>query len=229
MDGKKGKKIGASEDGNESEVVQAFYDRGGPKSELYIVGTGSWKSMGNVPYCTNLEYHHSCFKFNTFLHGANHWLEYSSFNGQRIISIVCFDFENDMFREVPSPPKGDDQFMLGVIEDSLCACCFCDDDPYQFDIWVMKDYGVKESWTKQFRIEHTFLPDRLGDYYYPLILLKNGRMLMSHNDQDVCYNLKEKRFKKTDISAKQFYFYLSAYTPCFVSLKDVAKGEQISR
>ncbi|OMO95328.1 Aconitase/3-isopropylmalate dehydratase large subunit, alpha/beta/alpha [Corchorus olitorius] len=65
---------------------------------------------------------------------------------------------------------------------------------------------------------------------YPLMLLKNGRMLLSYNDKEVvCYNLKRKRFTKTDIYAKKDYFFLVAYTPCFVSLKDVAKGEQISR
>ncbi|OMO95327.1 hypothetical protein COLO4_15974 [Corchorus olitorius] len=210
---------------NQYKVVQTFYVNGeGPKAEVYTLGTGSWKSLGNAPFSISL----GCTRFNTFLHGACHWVRYSE---QR---IVCFDFEKEMFREVPSPPQykhePNDCLELGVIEDSLCACCYRDDDSYRFDIWVMKDYGVKESWTTQFRIKHTFLSDSHCDYYYPLILLKNGRMLMSYNDGEVvCYNLKKKRFTQTDIYAKKDHFFIVAYTPCFVSLKDVAKGEQISR
>ncbi|OMO88540.1 hypothetical protein COLO4_20224 [Corchorus olitorius] len=216
---------------NQYKVVQTFYVYGeGSKAELYTVGTGSWKSLGNAPYCSNLGY----TRFNTFLHGACHWVEYLNFNlNDQKIKIVCFDFENDMFRDLPSPPQfkpeKDDLLMLGVIEDSLCACCFREDS-YQFDIWVMKDYGVKESWTMQFRIEDTFFPYSRGDYYCPLILLKNGRMLMSCSDEEViCYNLKENRLMVTDIYAKGDRFSIIAYTPCFVSLKDVAIVEQISR
>ncbi|OMO57924.1 hypothetical protein COLO4_34989 [Corchorus olitorius] len=217
---------------NQYKVVQTFF-YGEPgedfKAELYTVGTGSWRSLGNAPFCLNLGY--TCF--NTFLHGAYHWVECLNLHVSDEI-IVCFDFENDMFREFPLPtqikPKASDHLKLGVIEDSLYACCYHNDDSYQFDIWVMKDYGVKESWTKQFRIKHTFLSHTYFDYYYPLMLLKNGRMLISYNDSDVvCYNLKRKRFIETNIYAKRNYFFMIAYTPCFISLKDVARGEQILR
>ncbi|OMO94182.1 hypothetical protein COLO4_16487 [Corchorus olitorius] len=164
---------------NQYKVVQTFYVNGeGRKAEVYTLGTRSWTSLGNAPFSIG------CMRFNTFLHGACHWVDYSKSNDKK---IACFDFEKDLFREVPSPPQykpeRDGSLKLGVIGDSFCASCYRDDDPFQFDIWVMKDYGVKESWTRQFRItKYESLFDSHIDYCYPLMLLKDGRMLLTYNE-----------------------------------------------
>ncbi|OMO69218.1 hypothetical protein COLO4_29208 [Corchorus olitorius] len=224
--------LGFSPKSNQYKVLQTFYANGaGPIAEVYTVGTGSWTSLGNAPI--SIFEHRS---FDAYLHGAFHWVTYSD-DGNSKGQIVCFDFEKDMFGEVPlfQFPCGRARITflnLGVIEDCLCVCGYPDYDFNHFEIWVMKDYGVKESWTMQFRIKHKSLSYAFSDWFYPLILLKNGRMLMSYGDEMiVCYNLKKKRFRETTIrrTVDSFGFDIVAYTPCFVSLKDVAKGEHISR
>ncbi|XWS53711.1 hypothetical protein CRYUN_Cryun10bG0023900 [Craigia yunnanensis] len=109
----------------------------GPKAEVYTIGAGSWKSLGHVLFEIGTK------RFNTYLRGAFHWVEYS------VDQIACFDFEEVLFREVRAPPQFQPEpfycLILGVIEDCLCACCYRDDGSYRFEIWVMKDYGVKES------------------------------------------------------------------------------------
>ncbi|OMO87439.1 hypothetical protein COLO4_20655 [Corchorus olitorius] len=222
--------FGFSSKTNQYKVLQTFYanNREGPKAEVYTVGTrGSWTSLGNAP----ISIKDQGFCFDAYLHGAFHWNNVVHSN----LQIVCFDFENDMFREVPSPQFPHRQVksaMLGVLEDCLCVYCYPDPVYSNFEIWVVKDYGVKESWTLKFHFTHTpsIFHTHCYDHYYPLLLLKNGRMLMSYNKKTIaCYNLEEKRFMKTDISPMTYHCFISAYTPCFISLKDVAKGEQISR
>ncbi|OMO82173.1 hypothetical protein COLO4_23193 [Corchorus olitorius] len=227
--------FGFSAKTNQYKVLQTFYVNGaGPKAEVYTVGTRSWRSLGNAPI--SIQDQRPCF--DAYLHGAFHWVMYSD-DGNSKDQIVCFDFEKEMFREVPffQFPCGRSRvttLKLGVLEDCLCVCGYPDYDSNHFEIWVMKDYGVKESWSMQFRIKHKDLSGASeSDWLYPLILLKNGRMLMSYgDDRVVCYNLKKKRFRETDIFRTVDGvdgFDTVAYTPCFVSLKDVAKGEQISR
>ncbi|GLT45701.1 hypothetical protein SLA2020_195150 [Shorea laevis] len=50
---------------------------------------------------------------------------------------------------------------LGVLGGCLCLIYACFSDPYPFELWVMKEYGVEASWTKLCRLlnpdDHTFL------------------------------------------------------------------------
>ncbi|XP_016700158.1 uncharacterized protein [Gossypium hirsutum] len=111
----------------------------------------------------------------------------------------------------------------GVLGGCLFICHY--PDFMQFDIWVMKEYGVKESWTKQFVIKHVY-----SGSYQPILVLSNGEIFMLSNyPKRTCYNQKGRYLR----GAKSFWipskFDAISYTPCFVSLYNVAKGEQISR
>ncbi|KAL8535109.1 hypothetical protein ACS0TY_010938 [Phlomoides rotata] len=53
--------------------------------------------------------------------------------------------------EQPSYPKGDSFPALGVIDGCFSVIIVLCNDGFQecyFDVWVMKEYGVKESWVK---------------------------------------------------------------------------------
>ena len=79
---------------NEYKVLQTFYvNEVGPKAEVYTIGAGSWRSLGNALCCIGIK------RFDTYLRGAFHWVRY--YNDQ----IPCFDFEEELFREVPAPPQ----------------------------------------------------------------------------------------------------------------------------
>ncbi|KAK6254620.1 hypothetical protein SCA6_015925 [Theobroma cacao] len=141
----------------------------------------------------------------------------------------------DLLGEVPAPPQfkldmlSFDRLRLGVFDGCLSACCYRTNGAWELEICVTKDYGVKESWTTQFRI-NPYVTDCKTDYYYPLIFLKNGEILISFNDEFVvCYNLEKGSLRDTRIFRTMGEFTTIGYTPCFVSLDDFAKGEQISR
>ncbi|KAM1227612.1 hypothetical protein ACFX2I_006852 [Malus domestica] len=69
------------------------------------------------------------------------------------LHIVSFDVAEEKFKEIERPGCGSldiCNFHLVVIYGCLSAVV-CHDRG-QIDIWVMKEYGVKESWTKEYVI-----------------------------------------------------------------------------
>ncbi|XVF28482.1 hypothetical protein REPUB_Repub15cG0033100 [Reevesia pubescens] len=100
--------------------------------------------------------------------------------------IVAFDFAEGKFREVPLPFDAADNFTtVGVLGGCLCWL------PHgtgaavkQYDFWVMKEYGVKESWSKVV-INIPFMCLR------PLSFLKNEEALLEIDGKLVLYNPRE--------------------------------------
>ncbi|KAI8006191.1 F-box protein [Camellia lanceoleosa] len=125
-------------------------DHTGSEVQVYSLGSTNWRSIGKVPYL--LEQRAS----EAFVDGRLHWLTHPRlYLGARIHrsrSIVSFDLADEQFREVPRPECGSlnrTNYHLAVLGGCLSAVVW-----YQrFEIWVMEEYSVKESWTKKFNIE----------------------------------------------------------------------------
>jgi hypothetical protein len=65
-----------------------------------------------------------------------------------------------------------------------------------FDIWVMREYGVKESWTKQFVI------GPLSGIQFPLGFTMNDELLMVARDgQLVSYNSNAQEINSLQVRA----------------------------
>ncbi|KAG5551601.1 hypothetical protein RHGRI_009870 [Rhododendron griersonianum] len=142
----------------ESETYEA-------EAEIYTLGEGPWRSLGRVPFHPDSQsfyaslsgaldwFNHS---FYASLNGAFHWL---TFDRASPDFIRCFDFDSERFRVVCEPPEFGthkkefpNHMSLGVLGGSLSICDFS--SPICVEIWIMKDYGIKESWTKEFVIEN---------------------------------------------------------------------------
>ncbi|XP_071705111.1 F-box protein CPR1-like [Rutidosis leptorrhynchoides] len=104
--------------------------------------------------------------------------------------IVAFCLSNEKFSEVPLP---NDVGILSKYEFKL----------YTFDgklsifrgveIWLMKEYGVKESWTKI--ILHG-LDETPISVHQPKIFNYNGKVLLVNNDQMLMYDIEEGKLCK---------------------------------
>jgi F-box interacting protein len=79
------------------------------------------------------------------VNGLVHWLVYDVF-----WSIVSFDLEKDSYQNLLLPDKVEiDGSTFGLLRD--CLCIFT--NSFEFlDVWVLKNYGNKKSWTKLYRI-----------------------------------------------------------------------------
>ncbi|KAF7837192.1 F-box protein [Senna tora] len=197
-------------------------------AEIYHMDTGTWKSIGYAPCALVVS------SFNSFLRGSLHWVPSAGNSSEYIYS---FNFETEQFGSVPPPPCLDgtkreisDYLKLGIVEGCLFICVF--GDSRKFDIWVMKDYGVKESWTKQFVIENLYPRQSRSssDFYEPVKFMSNGEILMLYNDSEVvCYNTQTKRLRRTRVTHTRHEFNSIAHTPSMVSLYHVAKRELVQR
>jgi F-box interacting protein len=63
--------------------------------------------------------------------------------------IVSFDLGNESYQKILLPDYGEVMrvLSLSVLRDCLCMII-------NHDVWVMKDYGHTESWTKLFTVSY---------------------------------------------------------------------------
>ncbi|KAF9617131.1 hypothetical protein IFM89_034181 [Coptis chinensis] len=138
-------------------------------------------------------------RVSVFLHGRHHWLtvdERSLTDGPLIVS---FDLGVEDFGSVPTPDShlfkySFECYYVGVLEGNLSAV-ECSSESY-IHVWVMKKYNIKESWVKQFSIEHDSLCRKgLDCLYVELIkLCTNGELLLLCNSNYlVSYNIKSRK------------------------------------
>ncbi|KAM1056911.1 hypothetical protein ACFX13_031014 [Malus domestica] len=229
---------------NEYKVLQTtssnneFY--GEREAEIYTLGTGVWRSIGSVPQTILKRNRDEAIQlpFDAFLHGAQHWAPYDLSE----FSIYAFNFESEQFRSLPAPTLSpglveamhewySDYLQLGQLGGCLLLCVHGKPST-QLEFWVMKEYGVQQSWTQILVIEN-LSPRCFG--YMPIMFLSNGEILIAYVEEQNncsgsrlvgCYNLEAKTFRRTIVTNRtQFFFHAIAYSPSFVSLYDVAKGE----
>lgn len=183
---------------NPSNVLwrRRFRNRDNTQSEVQVYSfcSKTWRSIGAVPY--QLERRSS---EAVLVSGRLHWVSRPGrYNGVRGRIIISFDLANEHFYEVPKPDFGglrsyNYNYHLAVLGGCLSAAVYCSNG--KLEIWVMKDYGVKDSWIKEFNVgaySSKFLSQDLQRYYgiwknalsgrivRVLGLMKNGEILLEY-------------------------------------------------
>ncbi|XP_071715510.1 F-box protein At3g07870-like [Rutidosis leptorrhynchoides] len=201
---------------NEYKVVRIVYYRtprrlirnyrGYPTSEVQVLTIGQpnsdnvWRCLGKVPYQLDRQ-----AKEAVVVNGRLHWV--SRLGGRRLPgrTIVSFDLEDEKFKLVTKPVNRSN-YHLAVIDGCLAVAVSCGYG--KLEIWVMKEYDVKDSWTKQFDIHGAYLA-KVPSHDYRiwreamnekmvrvLCVLKNGEILMEYRGgRLVKYDPKWKEFK----------------------------------
>ncbi|KAL4566222.1 hypothetical protein LXL04_030334 [Taraxacum kok-saghyz] len=151
------------------------------EAEVYTLGThGQWRSPspGNVPYWLGGGHH------GTFLNGHAHWIIFDKYSSEK--KIYVFDFDNEIFKLFPSPPIGDiedsqiSHKSLAVLKGCLCQSN-ANSGSLDFTFWVMKEYGIKESWHKELVINENidrYLGGVSWQPIHPIEHLRDGTILM---------------------------------------------------
>ncbi|KAA8526571.1 hypothetical protein F0562_008226 [Nyssa sinensis] len=159
---------------NEYKVVEIIHSSAisDLRSEVYVytVGDGSWRGIGNVPYVIRWQW-----ASKVFVNGAFHWC-----SDLPASHIVSFDIANEVFGVIPGPGIDLGSYSLGVLRGcfSITDSSFLD----RVEIWVMKEYGVKESWVKCFAIYSDQVEWNIR-YIRTLCSQTNGEILMLYNNQ----------------------------------------------
>ncbi|CAH1444713.1 unnamed protein product [Lactuca virosa] len=189
------------------------------EAEVYTLGTGQWRSLGHVPYWIS-----TCS--GPYLNGHAHW----TLVGNDFPEKICaFDFDKETFELFPSPPYEaiEESFggTLGVLKGCLCRCDTYDSN---MTVWVMKEYGIKNSWHKELVIKYIIKPDfdMLG--LEPNFLIegfKDGTFLMANNESNLIVYCPR---RKTVVDREVFggYFNGLPYRPSFHRLHNF-KNERV--
>ncbi|KAF8034332.1 hypothetical protein BT93_C0586 [Corymbia citriodora subsp. variegata] len=155
--------------------------------EVYSLGSDTWKNLGRPDFTWTVR-----GNSRAFVNGAMHWLASPTVDAP-YNSIAAFDMREEAFREVMELPRSEDlsQFSLNprgkvtlsVLRGSLALIAFGIWNREECGIWVMKEYGVAESWTKQ---HHIVLP--VGSTVRAALgLTGNGKLLLRMVDEKLVY------------------------------------------
>ncbi|KAL8051773.1 hypothetical protein ABFX02_06G170600 [Erythranthe guttata] len=149
--------------------------------DVYYVRGGFWKSVENPAYIPN----HFEIGHGAFLNGAIHWLATKPV--ELDYRITAFDFAREVFDEIPLPIRIDEdgivlRYKLVVFDGCLCLVKYKMNSGT--DVWIMKEYGMAESWTKY---------DFRGELK-PFCYIHGGEdVLVSKSESLHFYNLKERK------------------------------------
>ncbi|XP_028761021.1 F-box/kelch-repeat protein At3g06240-like isoform X2 [Neltuma alba] len=140
--------------------------------QVFSMKANSWKKIGNAhnfPYMNAIDDPRA----GLFLNEAIHWLAFR--HDTEVELILAFNVTQRKFTDIPLP---DDFFQnleftyLGTLGGCLSLSVLGDDE---VEIWLMKEYGARSSWTKSMVVS-VEIP---GDYFFPICLTKNGEIVGS--------------------------------------------------
>ncbi|KAK1367178.1 hypothetical protein POM88_042739 [Heracleum sosnowskyi] len=184
----------------------------GSKVIVYGLKTHSWKRLKNIPY--QFQYFGV---WGMFMGGSLHWITIKS---QGCPSILAVDLGVENHRELPLPKlrtKNVNQLGIITFEKSLCILEYL--LSVRMNVWVMKDYGVGNSWCKLFSVEQQKVIGSFGTIT-PLAYSKNRQDVLCEvdNEKVMWYNPKRKKARTANIANLPSIFDLEFYTESLVPL-----------
>ncbi|KAJ9551823.1 hypothetical protein OSB04_015868 [Centaurea solstitialis] len=147
------------------------------EAEIYTLGIGQWRSLGPVPVTYRLNIFE---KFHgLFLNNHCHWIVRDFEDAHE--KIATFDFDKETFQLFPYPPP---ESVKGLSKGlAILKGCLCKLETYvsELTIWLMKEYGIKNSWHKELVIRREIYIDLEWPLYKVIHLiagLKDGSILI---------------------------------------------------
>ncbi|KAE8724386.1 hypothetical protein F3Y22_tig00010533pilonHSYRG00280 [Hibiscus syriacus] len=194
--------------------------------KVYSLKNNSWSKITKLPFYLR-------FMFQFFYHllhrrgygvlagGVLHWVMPPRIEFGMRNTIVGFDLGTEEFIEVPQPNCADKSYLLdvGVLEGRLCAVCNYDQE--KIDVWLMKEYGVKESWTLLLSVQRSRTINTLA-FLKPLAYSKDlDKVLFEINSQKlVWYDLQKKKMRSVKIGGSPGSFGAEVYIGSLIQIDD---------
>ncbi|KAI9176277.1 hypothetical protein LWI28_000683 [Acer negundo] len=115
--------------------------------QILTLGSSTWRNFGRLPHRL---IHQG--PSQVLVCGRIHWHTWSGVRSS--CPIISFDFEDEQFREVPKPDCGglDHRPNIQLVDLGGCLSAVVYNNYREFEIWIMKEYNVKDSWIKEFNI-----------------------------------------------------------------------------
>lgn len=187
-------------------IAQWYHPDGEPKlvskTMVYSLKVGAWMKMQDCPYWLLKEDNGTCAG------GALHWIvtkEPTAWCSPLI--LVGLNLGNGCFEEVPFPENMGEPFQLNLAVLGECLCLLSGHFTHMnhvldhIDIWMMKDYGVSQSWVKLFSVEQLEGRQHFSSLR-PITYSVTGKevLLEMDNRKFLWYSLEKKSLKHAKIS-----------------------------
>ncbi|PIM98049.1 hypothetical protein CDL12_29472 [Handroanthus impetiginosus] len=176
---------------------------------VYSLKSDSWRMIKDCPYYI------WPLGQGVYLNGALHWRSSDV--------IIALDLETEDYTTLPllsepferRAPQGEDLVAMGG-----CLFLICDYIIGRLDGWMMKDYGVENSWTKLFSISK---PDGINSLgcLKPIAYLKNkGQVLLQYATRFFWVDIEKNSAKKVTINGLPDNFSSQSFQESLVRLND---------
>ncbi|KAI3464427.1 hypothetical protein Pfo_021090 [Paulownia fortunei] len=170
-----------------------------PHAAIGIEGSANGLHSWNRIIAPGAPLEYNCRSIGAFLNGNLHWLVADL---KCSYWISCFDLETELFSTFSPPPplRRSGRFLGGLVACGECLCLYDNTSDDEIVFWLMKEYGVEKSWTKEFVISK--IPDLAGESYevvYPIKVFKDGDIWMSWEDSCLFYYNKTKLILRIDM------------------------------
>lgn len=209
---------------DENGAIDYSRSRKRKEVQVYSRRCDSWKRIGNCPYDEVLQVD------GAYADGFFYWLVLEKMGKDQLLRqrIGCFDLGEEKFKNLQQPKFVGHLLHLGVLEGCLCLVCnHYESGSGAWTIWVMKEHGVKNSWTKLINIPLLYRTP----FVIPFCVRKNGEIVLQVSDRKiVTYNPKTKSFEV--LVHKKFEIETAVYTesnlsPSNQKRKPTAEGRKI--
>ncbi|XP_074352945.1 F-box protein CPR1-like [Apium graveolens] len=193
------------------DAVNDDYKLCGSKVTIYSLKANSWRRLPNIS--GNFQFRGA---WGIFMGGALHWITVTAPGSP---SILAFDLGDENYKEVPMPRLQNDivkNMNIVIFAESLCMLEYF--PLIRIDVWVMKDYGVRNSWCKLFSVEQPKITTCCMSIR-PIFYSKNRKDVLLEVDSKkvMWYNLKKKKARAVKIANLPEIFDLEVYTESLVS------------
>ncbi|KAI8530502.1 hypothetical protein RHMOL_Rhmol11G0064200 [Rhododendron molle] len=184
--------------------------------KVYSVRSNSWHRAKKFPRYPNLQR-----AGGVLAGGVLHWVvttEPEAFNPGLIIG---FDLGREEFKLVPQPVYSDGNFFMDLQSLGGCLSLICNYYLDRVDIWVMKEYGVNESWSKLISIVQ---PGVIGPFQYvmPIAYSQSGEEILLEQDtrRFLWYNLEREAIKNVRMRSLRGFSQVEMWVGSLVPLTD---------
>ncbi|XP_019162887.1 PREDICTED: F-box/kelch-repeat protein At3g06240-like [Ipomoea nil] len=207
------------------KVVRVVYARKGvhldkcripPKVEIFSLSTGLWRRITATGLNYYMVYH---VWTQVFINGAVHWIGYKLLENQGFQSlIVVFTMADELFDEILLPdelaPVNPSNLSIMVFEEFVAVVKYSRRiHGGSCELWIMKEYGVVDSWTRLHTIELVGRMEKIVGFR------KNGEFLLSTNKSElVSYCPNTRVFNDLGIPGIKLSFYVDKYLESLVLL-----------
>lgn len=176
------------------DMIQEFQ----PRAEIYSLNSGIWRAISpkGLRYSTSTSFGVP----QAYLNGVAHWVgkdPRKQWSDAECLCIVTFSMMDEVFGEIRLPEKGTvngnnllELNCLSVFQDSLA---FIEVDSH-YRVWVMKKYGMEESWALLFIVNTSSALHELVGFRM------NGEFVMGSSSRSlVSYDPESKQVKDLGI------------------------------